>query len=43
MGSSLGPVLANIIMNALEDAVIKPLSPIAQLSFRPVLLMIPYC
>ena len=25
MGSSLGPVLANIIMNALEDAVIKPL------------------
>ena len=25
MGSSLGPVLANIIMNALEDVVIKPL------------------
>ena len=43
MGSSLGPVLTNSIMNALEDAVIKPLSLIAQLSFRPVLLMIPYC
>ena len=25
MGSSLGPVLANIIMNGLEDVVIKPL------------------
>ena len=35
MGSSLGPVLANNIMTELEDVV-------AQLSFIPVLLMIPY-
>ena len=35
MGSSLGPVLTNIIMSELEDV-------LAQLSFIPILLMIPY-
>ena len=42
MGSSLRPVLANIIMTELEHIVINHLLPMAQLSFIPILLMIPY-
>ena len=42
MGSSLRPVLANIIMTELEHVVINHLLPMAQLSFIPILLMIPY-